>query len=54
MPHNGSPDFVGFWARPVVELPGASLMMPMESVFHLFGFPGRAIPCFAAAATGGC
>ncbi len=32
---------------------GASLMMRVESSFRLFGYPGLAIRCFLAAATGG-
>ncbi len=32
---------------------GASLLMRVETRFHLFGFPGLAILCFLAAATGG-
>jgi ubiquinone biosynthesis protein len=32
---------------------GASLMMRVESKFQIFGYPGLAILCFTAAATGG-
>ncbi|HEY4301300.1 MAG TPA: AarF/UbiB family protein [Candidatus Didemnitutus sp.] len=32
---------------------GASLLMRVPTGFHLFGFPGLAILCFVAAATGG-
>ncbi|MCX6953415.1 MAG: hypothetical protein NTV51_14790, partial [Verrucomicrobia bacterium] len=32
---------------------GASLLMRVETSFRLFGFPGLAILCFTAAATGG-
>jgi hypothetical protein len=32
---------------------GASLMMRVPSSFQLFGYPGLAILCFTAAATGG-
>jgi ubiquinone biosynthesis protein len=34
-------------------LVGASLLMRVPTHFQLFGFPGLAILCFTAAATGG-